>query len=240
MRGPPENGTHELRATHRRALVKPGMARLHAYARARAPMASSRHALLRDRVGIAQPLNQQVNPPRCRRALADPSEADPLFTVCAVVGGCESRAQRRSQPPRRGRGRCSQPRPKRCERRLARIDASWLCGCDIPARLRPLVQLYGDDALRLAARWGRTDTITELVRLRADPNAKNKARPASRHRSAAAWRSCASLTAWTRQVGMTALLLAAREGRTATAAELVRLRADVNTKDRVRSGWACG
>ncbi len=107
-----------------------------------------------------------------------------------------------------------------------------------------------------AARQGHTATVTGLVALGADIDARGQvpcgAASTRDHRSCAALSShrfaggqvavhidLPVITALgALQAGVTAMLWAAVNGHTATVVELVRLRSDINTKDDVRASWS--
>jgi hypothetical protein len=129
---------------------------------------------------------------------------------------------------------------------VGQLEFGPLSNCDPLMRvLSAAWPQMGRTVLMLAAAFGRTATAAELVRLGADINAKDDvrvrctcARGPRRARSRA--RLCGELS-WTRvlQGGQTALMLAAANGRTATATELVQLGADVNAKGNVCFRCSC-
>ncbi len=90
----------------------------------------------------------------------------------------------------------------------------------------------GRSALMYAAGLGRTATCVELVRLGADIDKRDNVR-ACEGVELGLTRRCVLQGCWT------ALMCAAASGHTATAAELVRLGADINAKSRVRVRCSC-
>jgi hypothetical protein len=95
----------------------------------------------------------------------------------------------------------------------------------------------------IAAVMGQTATVSELGRLGAALNAKTAVRPAATPRAFAFRRSCHAgartrpVVLYVLQDGVTALMSAIINQHTATAAELMRLGADVNATDNVRVSW---